>query len=108
MVAFWPSLVFVYGFVVFFGGMQGARGPVIVAMIANVFRGGNIGSIFGTMSLGQGLGGAIGSWCSGLFHDATGDYVVSLVFGICCSLFSVMIFWVIPGIRNERAGSRGG
>jgi MFS family permease len=100
-VAYWPSLWFVYGFVIFFGGMQGARGPVIVAMAANVFRGGNIGSIFGTLSLAQGLGGAIGSWWSGILHDATGDYVVALSFSIGFSFLSALIFWTIPAIRNE-------
>ena len=43
----------VYAFVVFFGLMQGARGPIIVAMVATLFPGG-VGAVYGTLSRGAG------------------------------------------------------
>ena len=101
-VTLWPSLVLVYGFVLFFGSMQGARGPIIVAMLATMFRGGNIGSIFGVMSLGMGLGGALGSWVSGLLHDLTGGYVISFLVGITAAFGGMGCFWLVPSMRRER------
>ena len=98
----WPSLVLVYGFVLFFGSMQGARGPILLAMIATLYRGGNVGSIFGAMSLGMGIGGALGSWLSGALRDMTGDYLVSFLVGIASAFAGMACFWLIPSLRRER------
>jgi hypothetical protein len=51
LVSGWHSLLLVYGFVLFFGLMQGARGPIIVTLVALLFPGGGIGAIYGTLSL---------------------------------------------------------
>ncbi len=104
----WPSLVLVYGFVVFFGAMQGARGPIILAMIATLYRGGNVGSIFGAMSLGMGAGGALGSWGSGLLHDLTGSYLISFLVGIAAAFCGMACFWLAPSLRHERLITRTG
>ena len=53
LVSVWPTLLLVYAFVFFFGLMQGARGPIIVAMIATLFPGG-VGAVYGTLSVAQG------------------------------------------------------
>ena len=53
LVSLWPSLLLVYAFVFFFGLMQGARGPIIVAMVAVLFPGG-VGAIYGTLSVARG------------------------------------------------------
>lgn len=98
----WPSLILVYGFVLFFGSMQGARGPILLAMIATLYRGGNVGSIFGAMSLGMGTGGAFGSWISGVLHDHTGSYLVSFLVGIGAAFCGMACFWLIPSLRRER------
>jgi MFS family permease len=101
-VLWWPSMILVYGFVLFFGAMQGARGPILLAMVATLFRGGSVASIFGTMSLGMGAGGAFGSWISGILHDATGTYMVSFLVGICAAFCGMACFWLIPSLRHER------
>ena len=55
-VAWYPTWILVYGFVLCFGLMQGARGPVIAVMVSILFRGGSVGTIFGALALGLGLG----------------------------------------------------
>ena len=40
------------------GLMQGARGPIIVALISVLYPGGGVGSIFGAMSMAMGIGAA--------------------------------------------------
>ena len=64
LVSFSPTLALVYAFVFFPGLMQGARGPIIVAMVAVLFPGG-VGAIYGTLSVAQRLGAGLGSWASG-------------------------------------------
>ena len=72
LVSVWPSLLLVYAFVLFFGLMQGARGPIIIALVARLFPGGGVGTIYGTLSLAMGLGASLGSWTSGLLYEWTG------------------------------------
>jgi len=101
LVSFSPTLALVYAFVFFFGLMQGARGPIIVAMVAVLFPGG-VGAIYGTLSVAQGLGAGLGSWISGLLYELTGSYIVSFMLAICGCLAGLASFWVVRSLREER------
>lgn len=98
----WPSLLLVYGFVLFFGLMQGARGPIIVSMVATLFPGGGVGAIYGTLSLSMGLGAGLGSWISGLLYTLTGSYIASFVVAILGACTGMATFWVVRSLREER------
>ncbi len=98
----WQSLVLVYGFTLFFGLMQGARGPIIVAMVTKLFPGGGIGAIYGTLSMAMGLGAGIGSWTSGLLYTVTGNYITSFVQAIVAALVGMATFWLVRALREER------
>ena len=102
LVSVWPSLVLVYAFVWFFGLMQGARGPIIIASVARLFPGGGVGTIYGTLSLAMGLGAALGSWISGLLYEVTGSYVSSFALAIVAALMGLATFWSVRGLREER------
>jgi MFS family permease len=82
--------------------MQGVRGPIILATIATLFRGGQVGTIFGTLMLAAGLGGAGGSLSSGLLHDWTGTDTASFLVAIAACCVGVGVFWLVPSIRNQR------
>jgi MFS family permease len=101
-VSAWPSLILIYAFVWFFGLMQGARGPIIVAMVAKLFRGGGVGAIYGALSLGMGGGAAIGSWLSGLLHQLTGGYVASFILSVAAAFVGMISFWAFRSLREER------
>ena len=60
-----PSMILLYTFVICFGLMQGARGPILVALVSVLYPGGGVGSIFGALSLALGIGAAFGSWAVG-------------------------------------------
>ena len=47
-------VIFAVTFVWFFGLMQGARGPIIIASVARLVLGGGVGTIYGTLSLAMG------------------------------------------------------
>jgi MFS family permease len=105
-VSAWPSILLVYAFVLFFGLMQGARGPIIVALTAALFPGGGIGSIYGTLSIGMGAGAALGSWASALLYQATGSYVASFSLGAACACTGMLSFWAFRALREERPAER--
>jgi MFS family permease len=101
-VSVWPSLLLVYAFVCFFGLMQGARGPIIVALVAVLFRGGRVGAIYGTLCLAMGGGAAVGSWASGLLYQLTGGYVASFCLSAAAALVGMVSFWAFRSLREER------
>jgi MFS family permease len=97
-----PSLILLYAFVVCFGLMQGARGPILVALVSVLYPGGGIGSIFGALSLGLGIGAALGSWASGLLHEIVGGYTASFGLAVLSSTAGMLVFLLAPSLRNER------
>ena len=102
----WPTLTLLYGFVLCFGLMQGARGPILVALVAKIFAGGSVGAIFGTLSLALGVGAAMGSWISGLVHTHTGSYAIAFAIAALSSAVGLATFWLSPSLRLERAVTR--
>lgn len=102
LVSVWPSLVPVYAFVLFFGLMQGARGPIIIALVARLFPGGGVGTIYGTLSLAMGLGAGLGSWTSGLLYELTHSYITSFTLAILAALSGLTVFWAVRSLREER------
>jgi MFS family permease len=104
LISIWPSLALVYMFVLFFGLVQGARGPIIVAMVARMFPGG-VGVVYGTLSVAQGVGAALGSWASGLLYELTGNYRASFMLAICGALVGLSSFWLVRSLREERVAA---
>ena len=82
LMQYYPNYWLLTGFVVCFGSMIGSRGPLITATALNIFRGERVGTIFGTISIGSGLGSALGSWSGGLIHDWTHSYNPLIVFAL--------------------------
>ncbi len=70
------AMALLYVFVVIFGVSFGARGAILTGMAASHFGGPMFGTIFGAISLGHGLGTALGPWMAGALYDRTGGYRV--------------------------------
>ncbi|WP_371745062.1 MFS transporter [Bradyrhizobium sp. U87765 SZCCT0109] len=95
----YPSYALLTGFVICFGSMIGSRGPLITATAMKIFRGRRVGTIYGTISIGSGLGSAMGSWCGGLIHDFTGSYDALLAFALVAVILGMLPFLVVPALR---------
>ena len=88
----WAGWLEVYALL--FGLGFGARGPIITAMATDFFGGRRFGVIYGALSVGNGLGGAIGPWFGGVVHDLMGSYrVVFLTSVLFCAVGSAC-FWL--------------
>ena len=72
--------VFVWLYVLLFGGSMGSRGPMISTLAALRYRGAHFGRIYGLISIGMGLGGFLGAWIGGLLHDFTDGYAAVMIF----------------------------
>ena len=95
----YPSAILLILFIVGFGLSAGARGPIITTLMAEIFAGKGLASIYGATNLGQGLGAATGALLAGLLFDLTGDYNFGF---LLCSIFTFLgaiLFWTVPQIR---------
>jgi MFS family permease len=95
-----PNFWLLVAFIVCFGSMVGSRGPLISTIAMRQFRGGQVGTIFGTIAIGSGLGSAIGSWVGGLLHDWSGGYDLVIGFAFCSILCGMMPFLTVPALRR--------
>ena len=96
----YPSIWLLAGFIICFGSTIGSRGPLISATAMSIFRGPRVGTIFGAISLGSGLGAALGSWSGGLIHDWTDSYDPVIAFALINVLLGMMPFLVVPALRR--------
>jgi MFS family permease len=96
----YPSVWLLGGFLLCFGSTMGSRGPLIAAAAMTIFRGKRVGTIMGTISIGAGLGSAIGSWAGGLIHDWTQSYELVFTFALASVILGMMPFLVAPALRQ--------
>jgi MFS-type transporter involved in bile tolerance (Atg22 family) len=65
-----------------------------------IFRGERVGTIFGTISIGSGLGSSLGSWSGGLLHDWTQSYNPVIAFSLIAVVLGMIPFLVVPALRR--------
>jgi MFS family permease len=100
LLQWYPNYWLLTGFVVCFGSMIGSRGPLLTATAMKIFRGERIGTIYGTISIGSGLGSAFGSWGGGLIHDWSHSYNPLIAFSLVAVLMGMIPFLVVPALRR--------
>jgi MFS family permease len=100
LLQFYPNIWILTGFVVCFGSMIGSRGPLLTATAMKIFRGKRVGTIYGSISIGSGLGSAFGSWSGGLIHDASHSYNPLIVYALISVILGMIPFLVVPALRR--------
>ncbi|MDB5607237.1 MAG: permease [Bradyrhizobium sp.] len=100
LLQWYPNFWLLTGFVVCFGSMIGSRGPLLTATAMKIFRGERVGTIYGAITIGSGLGSAFGSWGGGLIHDWTHSYNPLIAFALVSVLLGMIPFLVVPALRR--------
>jgi hypothetical protein len=62
--------LWLWSYVLLFGGSMGSRGPMISTLATLRYRGANLGRIYGLICIGMGLGCFFGAWVGGLADAA--------------------------------------
>jgi MFS family permease len=100
LLQWYPNFWLLTGFVVCFGSMIGSRGPLLTATAMKIFRGEHLGTIYGAIAFGAGLGSAFGSWSGGLIHDWTHSYNPLIAFALVSVVLGMIPFLVVPALRR--------
>src|SRR3546814_20999716 len=82
---------------------MGARGPIVSTIATTLFAGRGIGSIYGPITTGQGLGAAVGTWVAGYLHDLTGGYNAGFLLSVTFVGAGLGLFWGVPELAARRA-----
>ena len=89
-----PARWLVLAWVICFGTMQGARGPIVSSLAARHFSGPGFATIYGTMFAWMSVAGAIGGLVAGLLYDLTGGYRAGLAFSMVTVFIAASPFWL--------------
>jgi MFS family permease len=98
-----PSQVWLlYIYVVFFGIGFGSRAVIFSSLTADIFAGKGFGAILGYSTVAVGVGGAMGSYLGGAFHDWTGSYNLSFTLSTLVLVVSDVCIWLaaVPAVAN--------
>jgi MFS family permease len=98
--------LFLWLYVLLFGGSQGSRGPMISTLATLRYRGANFGRIYGLIGIGMGLGGFFGAWVGGVLHDLTGGYAAVMIFSVCALLLAAASLGSEAGARERLSTHR--
>ena len=102
MMQFYTSIIFLILFIIGFGLSAGARGPIITTLMAEIFAGKGLASIYGATNLGQGIGAATGAFLAGFLFDLTGGYNFGFILCSILTFCGAVLFWTIPQIRYAK------
>lgn len=82
-----------WAYVLPFGLTLGARGPIVAALTADVYRGRSFGAVLGVVTFANRVGSAIGPWLGGVIYDLTGSYRYAFVTSIAALALAATSFW---------------
>ena len=81
-------------FVVLYGLGYGSMGPMVASATGDLFPGGSLGRIMAIQSIGYGLGGALGPYLGGYFHDQMGSYFVPFLLLLASICIGILGMWM--------------
>jgi MFS family permease len=83
-----------YAFVILYGLGIASTGLMTAAAIGDLFPGSSLGRIMAIQVMGFGIGGAIGPYLAGYFHDHTGSYLIPFSLLLVSISLGIMGIWI--------------
>lgn len=87
-----------YLFAAVFGFAHGGLGPSVAAVVSDTFGLGSMGSIYGVLDVGYGIGAGLGPAIGGLIFDFWASYFNAFLLGTGTLLLSAIL---VAGVRKE-------
>lgn len=98
--------LWLWSYVVLFGGSMGSRGPMISTLATLRYRGAHFGRIYGLISMGMGFGGFFGAWIGGVLHDLTDGYAAVMVLSVAALALAAASLGSEAGARERLSGPK--
>ena len=89
-----------YAFAILYGIGFGSMGSVTASTAGDLFPGNSLGRIIAMYSVGFGLGGALGPYLAGYFHDLKGSYLVPFLLLQVSILVGIFAIWMAAPRRR--------
>ncbi|MBU2499603.1 MAG: MFS transporter, partial [Proteobacteria bacterium] len=91
-----------YTFVILYGLGFASTAPINGSTAADRFPGNSLGKILATQSMFFGVGGALGPYLGGHFHDYTGSYFIPFLLCLAGVIFGIIGLWMAaPDHRRQ-------
>lgn len=91
-----------YIFAIAFGSGAGAWSPQLPLIIARIFGTRHLGAIWGTVLLGEGIGGISGPIIAGYIFDSTGGYFVAFAIAAAIGIAGVALTLILSDLPYGR------
>jgi MFS family permease len=96
-----PAYALLVAFALLFGTVQGSRGPLVATLAARLFARSGLGAVYGCISLGMGVGAALGSSTAGTLHDWTGGYRAAFALAATTALAGMALFRFVASLTER-------
>jgi len=87
-----PNMGLLIAFALVFGTVSGSRGPLVAVLSSRRFGGAAQATVYGSVLLAMGIGGAIAGWATGALHDLTGAYHAGFAVSALAALGGMLLF----------------
>lgn len=95
-----PGWAYLYGALVGVG--YAVTAPLMPAVVSDLYRGRQFGTIFGSLHIANAVGGSAGPWVAGRIFDASGSYAVAFGAALVAAAVSVAALWMAGPRRARR------
>jgi MFS family permease len=89
-----PAPSWAYLYAVLIGVGYSVTAPLLPALVHDHYRGRHFGKIFGTLHVGNAIGGSLGPWVGGRTFDVTGGYAAAFVAVGVVAAVATAALWV--------------
>ena len=96
-----PEMWTYYLFAVVFGLGTGGWFPQIAVLATRIFGTRELGSIFGALLVGAGLGGVVGPILAGYVFDTLGSYRIAFIIATCVAFVAVLLATSLDDSRRS-------
>jgi MFS family permease len=105
LLALAPGALWAYAYGALIGIGYAVTAPLMPAVVSDLYRGRNFGTIFGAVQVANALGGSAGPWVAGRIFDARGSYTVAFAIALAAGTAAVVSLWIAAPRRGAGPGS---
>jgi MFS family permease len=100
LLALWPGPAWAYLYGALVGIGYAVTAPLMPAVVSDLYRGRNFGTIFGAIQVGNAVGGSAGPWVAGRIFDARGSYMAAFVLALAAGVIATTALWLAAPRRG--------